>query len=75
LGGVSKVAANVPGYASENNVSEYFTCVSYVANVKTKSGKLWRYNYKALKEQLDKLEIAFEEGYSPKKHNDSDKQK
>ena len=62
-------------YASENNVSEYFTCVSYVANVRTKSGTLWRYSYKALKEQLDKLEITFEEGYLPKKDNDNDKEK
>jgi len=62
-------------YASENNVSQYFTCVSYVANVRTKSGILWHYNYKALKEQLGKLEISFEEGYLPKKDNDSDKEK
>ncbi|HMH33415.1 MAG TPA: hypothetical protein VK543_10315 [Puia sp.] len=60
-------------YASENNVSEYFICVSYVANVRTKSGTLWHYNFKALKEQLSKLEIAFEEGYLPKK--DSEKEK
>ena len=54
-------------YASENNVSEYLICVSYVSNVRTKSGKLWHYNFKVLKDQLNKLEIAFEEGYVPKK--------
>ena len=54
-------------YASENNVSEYLICVSYVSNVRTKSGKLWHYNFKALKDQLNKLEITFEEGYLPKK--------
>lgn len=57
-------------YASENNVSHYYICVSYVANVRTKSGSLWRYKYKNIKEQLSKLEIAFEEGYAPKKDVD-----
>ena len=54
-------------YASENNASEYLICVSYVSNVRTKGGKLWHYNFKALKDQLNKLEITFEEGYDPKK--------
>lgn len=54
-------------YASENNVSEYLICVSYISNVRTKSGKLWHYDFKALKDQLGKLEIIFEEGYVPKK--------
>ncbi len=54
-------------YASESNVSEYLICVSYVSNVRTKSGKIWHYNFKALKEQLNKLEIVFEEGFIPKK--------
>lgn len=60
-------------YASENNVSEYLICVSYVSNVRTKSGKLWHNNLKALKDQLNKLEIAFEEGYLPKKDNEKEK--
>lgn len=60
-------------YASENDVKMYFTCVSYVANIRTKSGSLWHYNYKAIKDQLDILKISFEEGYIPKK--DSDKEK
>jgi len=60
-------------YASENNVSEYLICVSYVSNVRTKSGKLWHYNFKALKDQLNKLEITFEEGYVPKKDGEKDK--
>lgn len=54
-------------YASENNVSEYLICVSYVSNVRTKGGKIWHYNFKALKEQLNQLEFAFEEGFVPKK--------
>ena len=60
-------------YASENNVSEYLICVSYVSNVRTKSGKLWHYNFKALKDQLSKLEITFEEGYVPKKDGEKGK--
>lgn len=62
-------------YASGNNVSEYLTCVSYVANVRTKSGVIWHYNFKELKEQLNKIEITFEEGYLPKKDNDNGKEK
>lgn len=57
----------VSWYASERNVSEYLICVSYVSNVRTKSGKVWHYNFKALKEQLNQLEFAFEEGFVPKK--------
>lgn len=60
-------------YASENNVSEYLICISYVSNVRTKGGKIWHYNFKELKDQLNKLEITFEEGYLPKK--DSEKEK
>lgn len=57
-------------YASENDVSEYLICVSYAENVRTKSGVIWHYSYKAIKEQLDTLKIAFEEGYAPKKDPD-----
>jgi hypothetical protein len=60
-------------YATENNVSEYFICISYVANVRTKSGQIWHYNFTAIKEQLHKLKIAFEEGYLPKKDAEKDK--
>jgi hypothetical protein len=60
-------------YASENNVSEYLICISYVSNVRTKSGKIWHYNFKALKEQLNKIEFTFEEGFVPKKNVEKDK--
>lgn len=53
-------------YASENNVSEYLICVSYVSNVRTKDGRIWHYDFKALKDYLAKLEITFEEGYDPR---------
>ena len=57
-------------YASERNVSEYLICVSYVSNVRTKSGKVWHYNFKVLKEQLNQLEFIFEEGFTPKKDSE-----
>ncbi len=60
-------------YASENDISEYLVCVSYVANVRTKTGVIWRYSYKDIKAQLDKLKITFEEGYTPKKDKDKEK--
>lgn len=60
-------------YASENDVSEFLICVTYVSNVRTKSGLLWHYSYKPIKEQLDKLKIYFEEGYAPKKDKEKDK--
>jgi hypothetical protein len=52
-------------YASENDVKEYFLCVSYVANVRTKEGVIWRYNPEDIKEVLSKIQIAYEDGYSP----------
>ncbi len=57
-------------YASINDVNEYLISVSYVANVRTKSGQLWHYNFIAIKKQLDTLRIAFEESYIPKKDNE-----
>ena len=60
-------------YASENNVSAYLICVSYVSNVRTKDGKLWKNNFQSLKDQLNKLEISFEEEYLPKKDIEKEK--
>jgi hypothetical protein len=60
-------------YASENNVREYFICVSYVANVRTKTNKLWHFNYLAIKEQLQKVKIDFEEDYIPKNEREESK--
>ena len=54
-------------YATENNVSQYYICVSYVANVRTKNGQIWRCDLKSIKEQLTKLKIEFEDGYLPVK--------
>ncbi|MGI8600221.1 MAG: hypothetical protein ACR2KB_13285 [Chitinophagaceae bacterium] len=56
-------------YASENQISEYLICVAFVANVRKQNGTIWKYNYKSIKEQLNKLTIAFEENYTPQKDN------
>lgn len=52
-------------YATENNVREYLLCVSYVATVRTKSGIVWHYNSDEIKQELNKIQIAYEEGYKP----------
>ena len=73
IDGQKDFSRNSSWYASESNVSEYLICVSYVSNVRTKSGTLWHYNFKALKDQLYKLEITFDEGYVPKKDDEKEK--
>lgn len=65
LEGIQELPKGSRWYADDNEASEYFKCVAYVANVRTKSGKLWKYNYLAIKEKLGDLEIAFEEGFLP----------
>lgn len=52
-------------YASENEVSEYLFVVSYVANVRTKSGTIWRYKANVIKEELEKIKITYEADYAP----------
>lgn len=70
INGKKEFSKYISWYASENNVSEYLICISYISKVRTKSGIIWHYNFKALKEQLNKLEVIFEEGYIPKKDTD-----
>lgn len=50
---------------SENEVSEYLSCVSYVAAVRTAAGVIWRFKPEVIKQELSKIQIAYEEGYSP----------
>lgn len=71
LEGMQELPKTSSWYASETNTSQYYRCVAYVANVRTKAGKLWKYNYPSIKEKLNELEIAFEETYLPK--NDPEK--
>jgi hypothetical protein len=65
--GIHNLAKSGSWDATENNVSSYFICVSYVANVRTKNGQLWHYNFNAIKEQILQLKMEFNEAYLPKK--------
>ena len=56
-------------YASENQVSEYLFCVSYVAKVRKANGTLWIYSPIKIKEELSKIAILYEESYIPKVNN------
>ena len=53
-------------YATENQISEYLFCVSYVAKVKTKNGTIWRYEPLKIKEELNRIKISYEESFTPK---------
>lgn len=57
-------------YASENQVSEYFICVSYVAKIRTQKGVIWRYNPLEIKSELKKIQLNYEEGFAPSSNND-----
>lgn len=50
---------------SESEVSEYLSCVSYVAAVRTSTGVIWRFKPELIKQELSKIQIAYEEGFSP----------
>lgn len=53
-------------YASENQVSEYLVCVSFVTTVRTLKGVIWHCDFKAIKEQLNEIEVKYEEeAYAP----------
>ena len=52
-------------YATENEISEYYSCVTYVAAVRTAAGVIWRFKPELIKQELSKIQIAYEEGYSP----------
>lgn len=60
-------------YATENNVSEYLICVSYVANVRSAGGTIWHYNYKAIQAELNNLKLKYDEDYQPTKLKDKEK--
>lgn len=60
-------------YASENSVSEYFICVSYVANVRTANNVIWHYDSKDIQAELNKIKLKFDESYEPPKLNDKEK--
>jgi len=49
-------------YASEGNVRELLTVASFVAYVRTASGKVWRYDAKRVGEELQKLNLRIAAG-------------
>jgi hypothetical protein len=49
-------------YASENDVSELFTVVAFVANVRTADGKIWRYNERTITDELARLNLKIAAG-------------
>lgn len=65
IDGLKDLSNQISWYATENEVSEYFVSVSYVATVRNTEGKIWRYNFEAIKEQLNKLAIQFDKGQIP----------
>jgi hypothetical protein len=48
-------------YASENDVSEYFTSVAYVDKVMMADGRIWRADRKAIMEKLADVELRVNE--------------
>ena len=49
-------------YASENQASELLTAVTFIANARTKSGKVWRANEKKVADELAKLDVKVTSG-------------
>lgn len=65
ISGTTDLKKSGSWYASENQISEYLSCVSYVAAVRTSTGVIWRFKPELIKQELSKIQIAYEEGYSP----------
>lgn len=68
--GFSKFAS---WYASENNIQEYFICVSYVSNVRTANNVIWHYDINDIQSELNKIKLKFDESYEPPKVSDKAK--
>jgi hypothetical protein len=52
-------------YATDNQLTEYLKCVSFVSKVRTKQGVIWNYNPIEIAYELSKLEIIYKEEYKP----------
>jgi hypothetical protein len=50
-------------FASENDVSELYTVVSFVAHVRTPDGSVWIYNNDGIAEQIKSIKIQFDKEY------------
>lgn len=70
LSGTMKLDKSGTWYANGNQISEYLSCVSYIAAVRTKEGKIWRYKPEEIKQELNSIQISYEEGYSPSTSSD-----
>jgi hypothetical protein len=58
---------NPSWYGSETQISQFLFCVTFVSNVRTAKGVIWRYNPQPIKEELNKIKIQYEAGYEPSK--------
>ncbi len=67
---IGGIGSSSSWYASENDVSEYFICVSYVAKVRTKGSQIWSYDLKTIQNELQKIKLKFDESYEPKPTQD-----
>ncbi|MCB2197648.1 MAG: hypothetical protein KQH79_17445 [Bacteroidetes bacterium] len=63
--GFTEISKYGSWYANENQISEYLTCIAYVAKVRTASGEIWHFNVQSIKEELNKIEIEYNESYKP----------
>ncbi len=43
---------------TKNEVTQYLTCVSYIANVRTKAGTVWKYDPASIGQELEKLSLV-----------------
>ncbi len=50
-------------YATDNQVAEYYTCVSFVMKVRTKDGIIWNYDPLSISKELGKIEITYKKEY------------
>ena len=51
--------------AFEHEASEYFYCISYVANVRTMEGEIWEFNLSKIMLEMDIIQFPYEEDYLP----------
>ncbi len=49
-------------YAFENEVSDFLTVVSFVANARTATGKVWRFSDKKIGDEIAKLNLKVSAG-------------
>lgn len=70
INGVIDISKSGRWHANENQVSEFLTCVAYIATVRTGDGELWSCDFQSIKEELNKIQINYDKDYSPKPPKD-----